>query len=133
MEKFRVSTRIMPFADLTGRKVNTLTVGEMVSRNPKPRYRITCECGASTTEGHDRLMSGAAICRSTGHGKLDKRKDILTEQRSEATAREDTRLAEQREASARRMEFETEGYQRPERYAPTPEPREMSERERISL
>lgn len=31
------------------------------------------------------------------------------------------------------MESETESYTRPERYTPTPEPREMTERERISL
>jgi hypothetical protein len=55
----------------------------------------------------------------------------LDDERRRATERENARLAEDQEASARRMESETQDYERPERYAPAP--REMSQRERISL
>jgi hypothetical protein len=43
------------------------------------------------------------------------------------------RVAEEQAASLRKMEVETQGYERPERYAPTPGPAEMSNRERRSL
>ncbi len=129
------STRVMPgVIDMQGRKVGTLVVGEMVSRHPKPRYRTTCECGAQSTEGHDRLANGAARCMSSSHGKsITPRNDRLEDERREAAKREDDRFREEREASRRRMEADAEGYERPTKYAPTPGPREMTQRERDSL
>jgi hypothetical protein len=126
------AVRVMPFADLTGRKVNTLTVGNMVSRNPKPRYNVTCECGASTVEGHDRLASGAATCRALVHNNVKPTK--LQRHRNEVCTLEDRRRQAERQASESRMEVETEGYERPTEYRPKPSPHQpMSERDRLAL
>lgn len=132
-----MSTRVMQgIVDLTGRQVNTLRVGDMISRHPRPRYRTTCQqCGAQSTEGQDRLGNGSARCLSVSCGKpASKQRDRLDEERRNAAERENARRAEDIAASARRMAFETEDYQRPERYAPTPTKHViMTERERIEL
>ena len=131
------TTRIMPgIANQEGRRVNTLVVGEMVSRLPLPRYRVTCErCGSETTESHERLNSGAAQCKAAGCGKAaPPRRDRLDDERRAAAEREAQRAADERDISARRMAAETDDYELPERFAPKPsEHKPMTERERQSL
>lgn len=132
------TTRVMPgVANMEGQTVNTLKVGEMVSRNPRPRYNTTCQrCGARSTEGQDRLVNGAARCRSLSCGKSVQPtgRDLVREQRRIAAEREAEQATADREASAARMEAETADWERPERYAPTPSKHTvMSERERMEL
>jgi hypothetical protein len=129
------TTRVMPgIVDQTGTKVNTLRVGEMVSRHPRPRYRTTCEtCGSQSTESHDRIKSGAARCLASNCGKVAQpKRDHLDDDRRAAAQREDARLAEDRAASLRRMEFETDGHEVRKSRPPVVES-PMSERDRISL
>lgn len=120
------ATRVMPgIIDMEGQKVNTLSVGQMVSRHPRPRYETTCQrCGARSTESQDRLTSGAARCLAANCGKVSesKSRDLLAEQRWQIAERENQRRADELAASQARMEAESEGWERPTRYAPTPDP-----------
>ena len=120
--------------DLTGERFGTLRALRMTARHPEPRYAVRCEtCNTETSESHSRLRNGAARCRFSGCGQPDKRRDYLADERRAAAERENERLEEDRAASARRMDFETEGYERPTRYQPTPEPLEMTERQRLEI
>ncbi|SFS10785.1 hypothetical protein SAMN05421771_1847 [Granulicella pectinivorans] len=127
------TTRVMPgLINLEGRTVGTLKVGDMVARHPRPRYEVTCACGSSTTESHDRLMSGAAKCMSSTHNKLTEQRQRLNESESIAAQRRADLEAAQLQASAARMDAETDGWERPTKYAPTPSPRPMTAREVIA-
>lgn len=54
----------------TGRLVNTLQVGRMVSRNPTPRYETECtHCHAKRVFGHAALVNGTARCVADGCGR----------------------------------------------------------------
>lgn len=124
-------------ADLTGNKYGTIRVQGLVARRPEPRYSIVCEqCGTTSTATHTRLRDGAVRCQYAGCGKQTKqvRPDLLSEQNRQVAERENQRRADELAASARRMEAESEGWERPERYTPTAEPYQpMSQRERIAL
>lgn len=118
-----MSTRVMldGRTDLTGQQIGSLRVGSMVARRPQPRYNVYCEtCGAESTESHNRLQSGAAVCKSSSHGRVAKPRnsELLSEQRQQAAEREAQRQADELEASARRMEAESEDWERPTKYAP---------------
>ncbi|MBS1799557.1 MAG: hypothetical protein JSS95_06990 [Acidobacteria bacterium] len=133
-------TRVMPgLENLTGRTIGTLRVGEMVERHPQPRYTVACSlCAAQSTESQSRLTSGAARCRNGGCGRPQRpsRRELLTEQRRQTAERDAQRLAEDREASERRMaaECEADGWERPTKYAPTPTTHQvMTARERLEL
>jgi len=66
-----MTTRIMVgVANLVGRKVNSLTVGQMVSRRPEPRYQTRCEiCDTVGTATQRQLTTGAARCLANGCGR----------------------------------------------------------------
>lgn len=129
-------TRIMfdGKTDLEGGTVNSLTVGPMVTRRPQPRYTVTCSCGSVTTESHDRIVSGAARCRSANHNAVTKKRERLEESERIAAQRQAELEAAQLQVSVARMEAETSNYERPERYSPKPsEHLVMTERERLSI
>jgi|GEM_PF-4052820 len=68
----------------------------------------------------------------SGCGKTQKSRngDLLTEQRRQIAERESQRLADEQAASAARMDADTEGWERPTKYAPTSDPKPaMSARE----
>ena len=123
--------------DLTGRQFGTLKIGDMTVRRPEPRYRTLCTvCSTQGTETQNRLTSGAAVCRYAGCGKAAPRRgrDLLTEQRQQIADREAERAAEEQTAAVARMDYETEGWELPKRYAPAPEPYQpTSERERLAF
>jgi len=51
-------------ADLTGRQVGTLNIGQRSAGN---RWQVRCQrCGASGTEAHALLVEGRAQCRASG-------------------------------------------------------------------
>lgn len=129
------STRVMNgLEDITGRTFGTLRAVRMVRRSPEPLYATNCEqCGAESTATHSRLRNGAAVCKSSGHSKVSTARSTTTE-RSKLSELESERIAAERAASEARMDSETEGYERAERYAPTPTKHVvMSERERIAI
>lgn len=117
------TTRVMPgIADQTGEKVNSLRVEGITSRTPL-RYAVQCEiCSARTTESHQRLVSGAATCRNSSCGKSVRRRDRLEDENRLAAERENQRRADELAVSAARMDAELDGYERPTKYAPTPDP-----------
>lgn len=128
------STRVMNgFTDLTGETCGTFKVKRMVARRPEPRYAVTCtKCGVGATATQTRLRNRAAICQYSGCGKTQKSRggDLLAEQRQQAAKRESQRLADEQAASAARMDADTEGWERPTKYTPTPDPKPaMSARE----
>jgi hypothetical protein len=121
------STRIMHDGrvDLTGQTVNTLLVQAMVSRRPEPQYSVVCEkCNSTFTATHSRLRSGAARCLAANCGKVQRPRgrDPLAEQRKQISERENQRRADELQASERRMEVEADGWERPMKYAPNPDP-----------
>ena len=91
------------------------------------------QCGAQSSEAHDRLVSGAARCLASNCGKPAVKRDRLADERRAAAQRESERAADERQASAAKMEAETEGYTRPVKYAPTPAPPVMRERDRLEI
>ena len=57
-------------ADLMGRKVNGMTVGDVASYSPKFRWYATCDrCGIQQTFNHEAITCGGAKCQSAGCGK----------------------------------------------------------------
>lgn len=131
------TTRVMSgLADMTGQRFGTLLVQRMVSRQPEPKYAVVCErCNTTSTPTHSRLRNGAATCQYSACGKpsTQRSRDLLSEQRRQIAEHESQRRADELAASAARMEAETEDWERPTKYAPTPEQPVMSERERISI
>jgi len=133
-------TRIMPgIVDMEGETVNSLRVGRMVQRHPRPRYETTCQrCGTRSTESQDRLVSGAGRCMAAHCGKATTKRgrDLLADERQRLATREAERLAEEREVSERRMSAEADGWERPLSLAEQQakifrERRDQEERERI--
>ena len=106
------TTRVMlGIVNMEGHAVNTLKVGRMVSRHPRPRYETTCQlCNTRSTESQDRLTSGAARCLAAHCGKPVKQRgrDLLSDERQRLARREAERIAEELEASERRMVAEVE-------------------------
>lgn len=131
------ATRVMPgIIDMQGRKVNSLQVGPLVARHPRPRYEVTCDrCGTRSTASQDQLTSGAARCRFGGCGKaVRNRERVGSDERQRFAEREAERIAQELEVSERRMAAETEDWERPTRYKPTPDPYQpLSERQRLEL
>ena len=75
-------------ADMTGRRVNTLRVEEMVRRNPEPRYLTRCEtCGCKSTASQRQLVTGIAKCLASDCGKAALR-EYLADTPRKAAARE---------------------------------------------
>jgi hypothetical protein len=59
---------------------------------------------------------------------------VLADERQRLADREAERLAEEREASERRMAAEADGYERPGRYSPVPDSRiVLTQRQRLEL
>jgi len=122
--------------DLTGQQIGTLRVGQMVSRRPQPRYQVACSCGCVTTESHERIVSGAARCRSSNHNRITKRRERLEESEAQIAQRQAELAAAQKKASAARMEYEADGYTPPLSFAEQQarllrERRDREEQERI--
>lgn len=127
--------RVMPgIIDMTGRTVNSLKVGPLVARHPRPRYEVICDrCGTRSTASQDQLTSGAARCRAGGCGKPVRSRERVGSD-EQLAAREAERIAQELEVSERRMAAETDGWERPTRYKPTPDPYQpLSERQRLEL
>ena len=84
------TTRIMSgTADLSGQRVNTLLVGEMIARHPAPRYNVVCErCGTKSTAGQAQITSRVARCLFAGCGK-DFIREIVNDTPSKARRREE--------------------------------------------
>lgn len=122
---------------LPGQVIGRLRVARMVSRRPEPRYEVVCDvCQTAQVVTHTQLRNGSAHCRFSGCGKSTTKpgRDLLAEERQRLAQREAERAAEELEISERRMAAETEDWERPTRYAPTPDPYQpMSERERLAL
>ncbi|MDP9038405.1 MAG: hypothetical protein M3O02_03900 [Acidobacteriota bacterium] len=135
-----MTTRIMPGVyDYTGTRIATLDVGPMIRRNPEPSYTSECrQCGACGQSVSQRqLRENTARCRAGGCGKAAIKptgRELLEEQKLIAAERQADAERAALEASAARMDAETEDYQRPTRYAPTPTKHVvMSERERREI
>jgi hypothetical protein len=109
-------TRIMPgIVNMEGRTVNSLKVGKMVARHPRPMYETNCgRCGSSSTASQDKLTSGAARCHASMCGKAERvRLDTLREERERIAHHEAEQAAADLEASERRMEAEIGDYEKP--------------------
>lgn len=108
-------TRVMPgIINMEGSVINSLQVGRLVQRHPRPRYETTCSrCGARSTAGQDALTSGAARCRAGNCGKTERARsrDLLSEQRQQIAERENQRRADELSASDARMKYESEGHE----------------------
>jgi hypothetical protein len=129
-----VTREMVGLEDLTGRQVGTLRVDWMVARRPQPRYQVTCSCGCVTTESHDRIVSGAARCRSSNHNKIVKQRGRLQESEALIAQRQAELEAAKQRAAIARIDAEVADYVRPDKYAPTPDPYVvLTQRQRLEL
>jgi hypothetical protein len=122
---------------LPGQGVGRLRVQQLISRRPEPKYEAKCDvCGTVQVVTHSQLRHESARCRFSGCGKTSKPKgrDLLSEEHQRLATRDAQRLAEEREASERRMAAEADGWERPTKYAPTPDPHVvLTQRQRLEL
>lgn len=129
--------RMMPgIRDMQGEKVNTLTVGEMVARHPRPKYSTVCtRCGAQSTAGQDQLTSGAATCKAASCGKASPRRAPSVDDRQRAAQqRADELRALEQQSSDLRMQAETNDYVLPSKVRTDIEDHTvMRDRDRVAL
>jgi hypothetical protein len=93
-------------ANLTGQSVNTLIVGEMISRNPSPRYNTTCTvCDTKSTAGQAQITSRVAKCLNSGCGK-DYIRAIVEDTPSRARKRQESAEAAKRRQFAEQQSAE---------------------------
>ena len=122
--------------DFVGAKVGTLRVTGIAARaGNERRYTVRCEkCQSQNTAKYSQLRHGTAKCLNANCGKPASRRELLAESRRIAAQKQAELDAAQNEASSARMAAETEGYERPTRYAPVPAERTvMTDRDRRSL
>jgi hypothetical protein len=104
---------------LTGQHVNTLLVGEMVSRHPSPRYEVTCErCGTRSTAGQAQITNRVARCLSGNCGKAHIQEhltDTPSKARRRAEEQEAARLRERQEQEAAELTATEEEFKRLQR------------------
>lgn len=122
------------FDDWSGRQNDEgLKVLRLVSKRPVVVWATKCaSCGAEMNVPHSKVAFQK--CKSSNCGKPLRKPSKLEVER--AAARERQRQEEQNAArlAQLRMSEETEGYERPTRYAPKPSPHVvMSQRERLEM
>lgn len=86
--------------DLAGTTVGTLRIGDLVARQPVPRWSVTCErCGTQTTENHSKLINELAICKNAGCGR-EKVREAQNESPAKAKRRADAADAARQQRQA---------------------------------